>query len=83
MHFATSKDAGDSHAAIDKLFRLRSLFLICLFCQLDFALFAGGEVIDRAVVHDSPILSVVTLARIERHLTDLLVLPPSLQAFRF
>jgi len=51
--------------------------------MLDFALFAGSEVIDRAVVHDSPILSVVTLARIERHLTDLLVLPPGLQAFRF
>ncbi len=51
--------------------------------MLDFALFASSEVIDRAVVHDSPILSVVTLARIERHLTYLLVLPPGLQAFRF
>ena len=51
--------------------------------MLDFALFAGGEVMDRAVVHDSPILPVVTLARIERPLTDLLVMPPGLQAFRF
>lgn len=51
--------------------------------MLDFTLFAGGEVIDRAVVHDSPILSVVTLARIERHLPDLLVLPPVCKHFDF
>jgi hypothetical protein len=58
-------------------------FQFACFAMLDFALFASSEVIDRAVVHDSPILSVVTLARVERHLTDLLVLPPGLQAFRF
>lgn len=50
--------------------------------MLDFALFASNAVLDRAVVHDSPILSVVTLAWIERDLTDLLVLPKGLQAFR-
>lgn len=48
--------------------------------MVDFALFARSRVPNEAIVHTSTILSVVTLAWIDRFLADLLVLPSGVQA---